>query len=174
LPNIRSLPAEPTLADLRNRYADLFEPLRPYGHRLMRGPSPLTVGERELIAAYTSGLNSCRYCHGVHSKVAEGFGIEGDLFEKLLDDVDAAPVREALKPLLRYVRKLTETPSRLTDSDAEAVYEAGWSDEAFVHAIAVCSYFNQMNRLVEGAGIVGAPEAYGRAASALIEHGYQK
>jgi hypothetical protein len=28
---------------------------------VMRGPSPWTVGERELIAAYTSHLNQCPY-----------------------------------------------------------------------------------------------------------------
>ena len=45
---LRSLPEKATLADLRRTYADLLEKLRPYGHRLMRGPSPLTPGEREL------------------------------------------------------------------------------------------------------------------------------
>jgi hypothetical protein len=38
------------------------------------------------------------------------------------------------------------------------VYDAGWNDEALLHAIAVCAYFNNMNRLVEGAGIVGTTE----------------
>jgi hypothetical protein len=49
---LRSLPENATLADLRQTYADLLEKLRPYGHRLMRGPSPLTPGQRELIAAF--------------------------------------------------------------------------------------------------------------------------
>jgi len=64
---LRSLPENATLADLRRTYADLLEKLRPYGQRLMRGPSPLTPGQRELIAAFVSGVNSCRYCHGAHS-----------------------------------------------------------------------------------------------------------
>jgi hypothetical protein len=53
---LRSLPENATLADLRRTYADLLEKLRPYGHRLMRGPSPLTPGQRELIAAFVSGV----------------------------------------------------------------------------------------------------------------------
>src|SRR5712691_9741740 len=145
---LRSLPENATLAHLRHTYADLLEKLRPYGHRLMRGPSPLTPGQRELIAAFVSGVNSCRYCHGAHSLVAR------------------------LKPILRYVRKLTEAPSRMTAADAAAVYDAGWSDEALLHAIAVCAYFNNMNRLVEGAGIVGTAEEYSEAAQKLVEHGY--
>jgi AhpD family alkylhydroperoxidase len=63
---LRSLPENATLST----YADLLEKLRSYGHRLMRGPSPLTPGEREFIAAFVSGINSCRYCHGAHSLVA--------------------------------------------------------------------------------------------------------
>jgi uncharacterized peroxidase-related enzyme len=169
---LRSLPENATLADLRRTYADLLENLRPYGHRLMRGPSPLTPGQRELIAAFVSGVNSCRYCHGAHSLVARAFGIDEGVLAASLADIDAAPVDARLKPILRYVRKLTEAPSRMTAADAAAVYDAGWSDEALLHAIAVCAYFNNMNRLVEGAGIVGTAEDYSVAARRLVEHGY--
>jgi uncharacterized peroxidase-related enzyme len=169
---LRSLPENATLADLRRTYADLLEKLRPYGHRLMRGPSPLTSGERELIAAFVSGVNSCRYCHGAHSLVARAFGVDEVVLANSLDDIDVAPIDGRLKPILRYVRKLTETPSRMTAADAAAVYDAGWSDEALLHAIAVCAYFNNMNRLVEGAGIVGTTEEYVMPAQRLVEHGY--
>jgi uncharacterized peroxidase-related enzyme len=169
---LRSLPEKATLADLRQTYADLLEKLHPYGHRLMRGPSPLTPGERELIAAFVSGVNSCRYCRGAHSLVAQAFGVDEAVLAASLDDIAVAPVAARLKPILRYVRKLTETPSRMTAADAAAVYDAGWSDEALLHAIAVCAYFNNMNRLVEGAGIVGTTEEYSVAAQRLVEHGY--
>jgi uncharacterized peroxidase-related enzyme len=135
MPFVRSLPEGATLGDLRQEYADLFELLRPYAERLMRGPSPLTPGERELIAAYVSGVNACRYCFGTHAMVAHGFGIDEGVFERLMTDVDQAPVDARLKPILRYVRKLTETPSRMVPTDADAVYAAGWSDEALVHAL---------------------------------------
>ncbi|MGH8690496.1 MAG: hypothetical protein ACREUS_05650 [Burkholderiales bacterium] len=62
----------------------------------------------------------------------------------------------------------------MTPQDAAAVYDAGWDDTALVHAIAVCAYFNMMNRLVDGAGIVGDAESYGRAARGLIEQGYRR
>jgi uncharacterized peroxidase-related enzyme len=172
MPLLRSLPENASLMDLRQRYAELLEKLRPYGQRLMRGPSPLTPGERELIAAYVSGVNSCRFCFGAHSRVAQAFGADEGLLSVLLDDIEVAPVEARLKPLLRYVRKLTQTPSRMTEADAAAVYDAGWSDEALLHAIAVCAYFNNMNRLVEGCGIVGTPEGYDLAAKQLFEHGY--
>ena len=34
---------------------------RPWTHRILRGPSPWSVGERELFASFTSHLNKCRY-----------------------------------------------------------------------------------------------------------------
>jgi AhpD family alkylhydroperoxidase len=111
MPLLRSLPENATLADLRRTYADLLEKLRPYGHRLMRGPSPLTPGQRELIAAFVSGVNSCRYCHGSHSLVARAFGIEEAVLTTSPDNIDIAPVDARFKPILRYIRKLTETPS---------------------------------------------------------------
>ena len=174
MPRLRSLPKNPTLMDLRAKYSSLFELLRPYGHQLMRGPSPLTPGERELIAAYTSATNACRYCHGVHKLVAEGFGVDEAVLDKLWADIGTAPVDVRMKPLLAYARKLTEAPSRVIDADADAVYAAGWSEEALVHMIAVCAYFNQMNRLVEGAGIVGSPESYAANAETLVARGYQR
>src|SRR5215467_4682841 len=169
---LRSLPENATLTDLRRGYADLREKLRPYGHRLMRGPSPLTPGERELIAAFVSGVNSCRYCQGAHSLVARAFGVDEAVLAASLDNADVAPLDARLKPILRYVRKLTETPSRMTAADAAAVYDAGWSDEALLHAVAVCAYFNNMNRLVEGAGIVGNAQEYAVAAERLVAQGY--
>ena len=65
-------------------------------------------------------------------------------------------------------------PSRLSPRDADAVYAAGWSDEALLHAIAVCAYFNNMNRLVEGAGIVGTATCYEQAAERLVKDGYAR
>ena len=36
----------------------------------LRNKSALTPRDKELIAAYVSGLNACQYCHGVHSEAA--------------------------------------------------------------------------------------------------------
>ncbi|HEY2960400.1 MAG TPA: carboxymuconolactone decarboxylase family protein [Actinomycetota bacterium] len=65
-------------------------------------PSPFSVAERELIAAYVSGLNACDYCHCVHSATAQAFGLDEGLVAALLD-VDAAPIDARMRPVLRYV-----------------------------------------------------------------------
>ena len=65
-----SLPEEPQLSDVYRRFPHTLPPLLDYHDRLMCDPSPLTVGERELIASYVSGLNACTFCHGAHKVAA--------------------------------------------------------------------------------------------------------
>ena len=148
-----SLPDRPVLGDVFQRFPDGVMPLLEYHDVLLRGPSPLTVAERELIAAYVSGVNACSYCEGAHREIAAVHGYDPAVFARLLVDPAAAGVAPALLPVLAFVRKLTETPSRMTDADAAAVYAAGWTEEALFHAIAVCAIFNFMNRIVEGCGV---------------------
>lgn len=148
-----SLPENPQLSDLFQLFPHSAPPLLDYHDRLLRDPSPLTVAERELIAAYVSALNSCNFCLGAHVIAAQAYGIEPELIEGLLAGPDSAPVEDRLKPILAYVRKLTLTPSRITQADAAGIYAAGWDEQALFDAVSVCALFNMMNRIVEGSGI---------------------
>ncbi len=167
-----NLPNHGVLLDVFRAYPATARPLLDYHEVLMRGASPLTVAEREFIAAYVSGLNACSYCHGVHSATAEAFGIDASVFEAVLADIDAAPVAPKLKPILHYVKKLTRLPARLTSADAETVYAAGWNEHALHDAISVCALFNFMNRLVEGFGIAGNAEYFQLSGKRLYDGGY--
>jgi uncharacterized peroxidase-related enzyme len=158
--------------DVFRAYPDTSRPLLDYHEVVMRGPSPLTAGERELIAAYVSGLNACGYCHGVHTVTAEACGIEAGVAPAAVADLDAAPVDERLRPLLRYVGKLTRSPSSVTRADADEVRAAGWSDRALHDAIMVCALFNFMNRMVEGHGIRAGADYLEKSGRRLEELGY--
>src|SRR5260370_9879256 len=116
-----SRPSDAVLLDVFRAYAGTARPLLDYHQALLRGPAPLTVAEGERIAAYVSGLNACRYCHGVHTATAQAFGIPEGTLGALLEDIGTAPVAERMKPMLRYVGKLTLTPAKITPGDAEAV-----------------------------------------------------
>ena len=68
---------------------------------LLRGPSTLTRGERELIAAYVSGLNDCRYCSSSHSATAAAQLPGGmALVDQVRADASQAPVSAKLRALL--------------------------------------------------------------------------
>lgn len=167
-----SLPPDAVLLHVFTAFPDTARPLLAYHQALMRGPSPFTEGERELIAGFVSGLNACHYCHGVHGATAAAFGLGEDLLGALLDDLDTAPIDERMKPVLRYVRALTRTPTRMSPADADAVFAAGWNERALHDAVSVCALFNFMNRFVEGLGIDAGPEYFAMAAGRLSEDGY--
>jgi uncharacterized peroxidase-related enzyme len=159
MPYLTSLPSDARLLDVFRAFPATARPLLDYHEALMRGPSPLTVGERELIAAFVSALNECAYCHGVHAATARAFGIDEAVLRGLVDGVEASPLEPRLKPLLRYVEKVTRTPSRISQADADAVRAAGWDDAELHDAVSVAGLFNLMNRLVDGLGI-RADDAY--------------
>lgn len=172
MPFLPELPANATLLDLFRAYPETARPLIAFHEALLRGESPFSQAERELIAAYVSGLNGCRYCHGIHTATAEALGVQEGTVRNLLDGIEAAPVDQRMKPVLRYVEKLTRAPDSMTRDDAEAVYAAAWNQDALYHAVATCALFNFMNRLVEGLGIE-LQEAYvPLAAERLSKRGY--
>ena len=132
-----------------NRYAPLAE----FIQAVMRGESDFSPGERELIAAYVSGLNACDYCHGSHQAIATDLGVDPQLLAAVLQDPATAPIDERLRPILALVHKLTLTPSKVSQADIDAVAAVGWSERAVQDAIEVCGLFGLMNRMVNGYGL---------------------
>jgi uncharacterized peroxidase-related enzyme len=169
---LKSLPEDAVLLDVFRRHPEYSRPLIDYHELVMRGPSPFTAGERELIAAYVSGVNACGYCHGVHTATAEAFGVPEGLLTAALADLDGAPVDDKLRPVLRYVGKLTATPAKLTQADADAVFAAGWDEQALYDAVLVCALFNFMNRMVDGLGVKADESYFATSGNRLRELGY--
>lgn len=167
-----SLSEDAPLVDVFAHYPDVYRPLLDFEQTLLRGPSPLTTAERELIAAYVSGLNGSRYCHGVHTATAAALGIPAATVRAALDDIDSAPVDDRMKPLLRYARKVTISPMTITRDDAEAVLAAGWEEQALHDTVAVSGLFNMMNRLVGGLGIAAGEDHFAVSSQILATVGY--
>ncbi len=152
MPFFKSLPDDAGPANVFGTYTDIYGPWSQMGQALMNGPSPFSPGEREMIASFVVGVANCRFAYTAHTAAAYAWGIEEGLVDKLLEDLEAAPVEEKFKPLLAFVRKLTLTPSEMMQADADAVFEAGWDERALHDAIAVTARMSFMNRLVEGFG----------------------
>lgn len=153
MPQFPSLPETAHLTDLLARFPHNVRPLMAYTTGVLRREGALPIAARELLAAYVSGLNACSFCLGAHEIYARELGIAPGLVAALLDDPDSAPVDDALRPILAYARKLNTLPPRLTPADAQAVFDAGWPEEALFEAIEVVGLFNLMNRMIEGAGV---------------------
>jgi uncharacterized peroxidase-related enzyme len=151
----------------------LGRPLLRIQQHIMRGPSPLSEGERELIAAYVSTLNACRFCYGVHAEVAKRFGVAEERLAALAAEGPSESRDGRLAPLLAYCRKLTLTPSRMTAGDADAVRAAGWDDAALFHAVRVTCLFAFFNRLADGLGLDAGAVDFARVADGLATIGYE-
>lgn len=158
MPHYPSLSETDYLEALFKRFPRGIRPLLELHDAIMRDASELSVADRELISAYVSGLNACRFCFGAHKTMAQAFGYDPDFVDTLVTEGPAAAgVEPRLLPLLDYVRQLTEEPARVSGSIADAVYAAGWSEDALYDAVQVTALFNFMNRILDGAGIQPKP-----------------
>lgn len=153
-----SLGPDDRLEELFRRFPRGVAPLIALHDQILRDEdSDLSLGERELIAAFVSGLNACDFCFGAHKLMARAFGVSETLIEDMVKDEQSAALEPKLKPLFAYLRKLTLTPAKVTALDAKAVFDAGWSEEALYDAALICALFSFMNRVLDGAGIEPKP-----------------
>jgi uncharacterized peroxidase-related enzyme len=148
-----SLSKTPHLGEVFQAFPAHVRPLLEYHDLLLRGDSPLSIAERELIATYVSGLNACTFCFGAHKIYAKVFGVEERLIDDMMVDLETSAVDEKMKPILHYTQKLTKLPAHIRYADAQAIYEAGWGERALYDAIQICALFNFMNRIIEGTGV---------------------
>lgn len=168
----RSLPADAGVRHIVSLNPAAGRALMELHEAALRNASGLMPRDKELIAAYVSGLNACQYCYGVHSETARAFGVDATLLEQLLADPESAAVEPRWKPILAYARKLTLHPARMTQADADAVFSAGWSEAELHDAVLTICLFNFMNRLLEGHGVKGNSALYQARGQALRDEGY--
>lgn len=120
-------------------------------HTILKGPSPLTSGERELIASYVSWLNNCEFCHKSHSASAnEHLGDNGKAVSCIITDPSTAPVSEKMKWLLKIAGKVQISGREVTPELIDGAKKAGASDEEIHDAILVAAAFCMYNRYVDG------------------------
>jgi uncharacterized peroxidase-related enzyme len=143
---------------------------------LLRGPSPLSRGERELIAAYVSRLNRCTFCHRSHAAFA-AHQLDGgaQLVEAVTSDPDTAPIGAKLRALLRIASKVVPAGRNVTAADVEAARAAGATDVEIHDTVLIAAAFCMFNRYVDGLDtwVPDDAEAYEAAARRTVERGYR-
>src|ERR1700680_5071707 len=68
----------PGITGLLEYRQDSAKPIRELTQVLLRGPSTLTEGERELIATVVSSRNECRFCTAAHTAVQNRHSFRDD------------------------------------------------------------------------------------------------
>lgn len=120
-------------------------------HTLLHGPSSLTKGERELIAAYVSDLNRCEFCHESHSaSAAFHLNDNGKTVASIKSNLDASSVSDKMKALLKIAGQVQKSGRDVTPQSIEAAKTNGASDEEIHDTVLIASAFCMYNRYVDG------------------------
>jgi uncharacterized peroxidase-related enzyme len=149
---------------------ELFgKPMLRLADELLRGPSSWTVGERELLAAVVSEANSCSFCVGTHSAIADR-ALPDPAFTNWQDGGAGAGVTAAA----RFVAKLTKAPDDVSQADVAAARAAGVTDAALAEAVYIAFFFNMINRVADALGFTHRSERDRlRGAGVLRRGGYR-
>ncbi len=175
MPHITLNSAEPGIRALLRYRPETGRPLSELAEVLLRGPSTLTSGERELIAAYVSALNGCRYCSSSHSASAAAQLPGGmALVEQVRADADTAPVSAKLKTLLAIAAAVQQSGLSVTAEQIAEARAAGATDLEIHDTVLIAAVFCMYNRYVDGLATIAPedPALYAAGAQRLIEHGY--
>jgi uncharacterized peroxidase-related enzyme len=167
----------PGIRGLMRFRPETAKPLNDLAETLLRQPNSLPRGERELIAAYVSGLNECDYCCSSHSAFAAAQLDAGmPLVDQVRADLDSAPVSAKLRALLRIAGAVREDGRKVTPELVAAATQEGATDVEIHDTVLIAAAFCMFNRYVDGLG-TAVPEDpaayYPQSARRIVDVGYR-
>ena len=124
---------------------------------LMFGKSGLSRAEREAIAVVVSATNDCAYCVNHHAE-ALGHYIKGDVLNSLVEADGLESLEPRLSNIVRHAEKLTSAPGAMTESDLGELRAVGLTDKDILDITLIVGYFNFVNRIALGLGVVYSEE----------------
>lgn len=129
------------------------KPLNDLVQTLLHDPSTstLTPGERELIAAYTSALNECKYCANTHGAIAKHqLGGNEKIVQDVLQDPSGAEVSDKMKALFKVAAKVQQDGKKVSADDIAFAREHGATDKEIHDTVLIAAAFCMYNRYVDG------------------------
>ena len=165
----------PGIVGLMTYRPETAGPLNALAEALLRADNSLSRGEREVIAAYVSNLNGCKFCEASHSAFAAR-QLEGgyDVIDSVKRDRDGAPVSPKLRALLGIAAAVQQGGRAVSETDIAAAREVGATDVEVHDTVLIAAAFCMYNRYVDGLATWApdAREAYDQIAVDIVEHGY--
>jgi uncharacterized peroxidase-related enzyme len=114
---------------------------------LLREPSGLTKGDKEMIIVATSGINHCLYCvvaHGALLRIYEKNPLVADQVAVNHRKADITPRQRAM---LDFSVKVTSDSQRIEDADFAALRAHGFSDDDAWDIAGIAALFGLSNRI---------------------------
>src|SRR6201996_6548214 len=153
-------------------------PLNNLVQTLLHNPHPtLSAGERELIAAYVSGLNECKYCCSTHGAIAKHqLNKDGEVVKQVAADPETANISPKLKALLKIAGKVQKDGKAVKPDDIANARNSGATDIEIHDTVLIAAAFCMFNRYVDGLGTWQPtdPEMYREMGRTMAHDGYAK
>ena len=163
---------QPGIVGLLQHYPRTGQPLSHLAEALLRGPSPLSAAERELIATYTSTLNRCAFCAGSHGAAARALADEPGTVDATLADPATAPLSGRMHALLAIAARVQEGGRSVSEGDVAAARAEGATDPEIHDTVLIAAAFCMYNRYVDGLATRVPAEGYDAIGAHLAAHGY--
>lgn len=166
----------PGITGLLEYRKDTAQPIRELTQFLLRGPSTLTEGERELIATVVSHKNQCTFCATAHTAAADVLLGEGNTSAAVKNNIDTAPVSNKMKALLHIAAQVQEGGKNVTTDAVQKAKQEGATDVEIHDTVLIAALFCLYNRYVDGLATVtpSNPEFYQGLGQRLKDHGYNR
>jgi uncharacterized peroxidase-related enzyme len=163
----------PDAARVAFYHKDFFGvPMGAWTQAAMRGSSPWSVAERELMACMVAKWNACAFCVGAHGAVAAK-EIQRPAVDEIISDYRTAPISDHLKSVLAFLEVMTLRPKDLKAEHAKAALSVGVSPQALIDAIAIGALFNIVTRYANALDFaMPTPAEFERSANMLLKRGY--
>ncbi|EHQ30125.1 carboxymuconolactone decarboxylase family protein [Mucilaginibacter paludis] len=146
LPNTQ-LPGIVGLFDFRK---DTGKILADLAELLLRGPSTLTSGEREIIASSVSYWNDCHFCHTSHAAAAKAhLGAGMELFDQIKAGFPDVEISSKLKALLLIAQQVQKGTKHVLQSDVDFAKDCGADDLEIHDTVLIAAAFCMYNRYVD-------------------------
>jgi uncharacterized peroxidase-related enzyme len=166
----------PGITGLLEYRKDSAQPIRDLTQFLLRGPSTLTEGERELIATVVSHNNQCKFCTSAHTAAADLLLGECETAQQVKNDIETAHVSEKMKALLTIGKQVQQSGKSVTAQSVERAKNAGATDVEIHDTVLIAALFCLYNRYVDGLSTVTPtnPDFYKGLADRIVNHGYTR
>ena len=166
----------PGITGLLEYSKDTAAPIRELTQILLRGPSTLTEGERELIATVVSHRNECTFCTTAHTAAADILLGEEETAAKVKQDIATAPVSDKMKALLTIAAQVQQSGKNVTAKSVQQAKDAGATDIEIHDTVLTAALFCLYNRYVDGLATVTPtdPAFYKGLGERLKNNGYNR
>ena len=151
MPHINLSNEYPGIRSLFVYRPETAKPLNDLVQTLLHNPHPtLSAGEREMIAAYISRLNTCKYCCNIHGAIASHQLGNFDVVAQVLADPASAPISQKMKALLKIAAKVQSGGKNVTSDDVSFARSEGATDIEIHDTVLIAAAFCMYNRYVDG------------------------